>query len=64
MAPCHAVIDLDDGGTALWLGQVPVTDLPWTPARLGRAAHLLGRLAGSARVAELAGVGEFAVHPQ
>ncbi len=63
MAPCHAVIDLDDESYALWLGQVPVIDLPWTPARFGRAAHLLGRLAGSARVADLAGVGEFPYVP-
>jgi hypothetical protein len=49
-----AVIDLDDLSSAVWLEEVPRRDWPWDLDRFERAAYLLGRLAGSARVAPLA----------
>jgi hypothetical protein len=50
------VQDLEDRQAALWLEEVAVVPAPWDSARYARAARLLGRLAGSARVAELAGL--------
>jgi hypothetical protein len=38
---------------------VEVVPLEWDDARYGRAAYLLGRLSGSARVAEVANVGNY-----
>jgi hypothetical protein len=49
-----AVIDLDELSTAVWLEAIPDHRWPWDPARFERAAYLLGRLAGSSRVAPLA----------
>jgi hypothetical protein len=53
-----AVFDLDDKSASVWLEMLPVVEREWDEARYGRAAYLLGRLAGSPRVAELATVGE------
>jgi len=53
-----AVFDLDDKSASVWLEMVPVVEREWDATRYGRAAYLLGRLAGSPRVAELATVGE------
>ncbi len=53
-----AVFDLDEKSAAVWLEMVPVVERAWDEARYDRAAYLLGRLAGSRRVAELATVGE------
>jgi hypothetical protein len=49
-----AVHDLDDESAALWLELVPARTANWDIERHERAAHLLGRLAGSASVAPLA----------
>ncbi len=49
-----AVIDLDELSSVIWLEAVPVQDWPWDRDRYKRAAYLLGRLAGSSRVAPLA----------
>ncbi len=49
-----AVIDLDELSTAIWLEVVPEHAWPWDTARYRRAGYLLGRLAGSQRVAPLA----------
>jgi hypothetical protein len=54
------VEDLDDLSIALWLEPVDVDDRPWDLERYAHAAHLLGRLAGSRRVAPLGSVGQ---HP-
>ncbi len=53
------VFDLDDKSASVWLERMPVVDRPWDDARYDRAAHLLGRLSGSPRVAELADVGNY-----
>ncbi len=53
------VFDIDDESNAVWLEEVPVVAAEWDLARYARAAHLLGRLAGSARVEPLRDVGEF-----
>ncbi len=50
---------LDEASAAVWLPALDVVDHDWRTADFARAAHLLGRLAGSAEVAELAGVGEL-----
>jgi hypothetical protein len=52
------VFDLDEKSASVWLEMVPVVEREWDEARYVRAAYLLGRLAGSPRVAELATVGE------
>jgi hypothetical protein len=52
-----AVFDLDEKSASVWLEMVPVVERAWDEARYERAAYLLGRLAGSPRVAELARVG-------
>ncbi len=49
-----AVIDLDELSSAVWLEAIPVHQWPWDSDRFKRAAYLLGRLAGSSRVAPLA----------
>jgi hypothetical protein len=49
-----AVIDLDELSSAIWLEEVPLREWPWDIERFTRAAYLLGRLAGSERVAPLA----------
>jgi hypothetical protein len=53
------VHDLDEKSSAIWLEVVETDDGVWDLARYGRAAYLLGRLAGSPEVRELALVGEF-----
>jgi hypothetical protein len=52
-----AVRDLDEKSAAVWLEEVPVVQRTWTAEQLAHAAFLLGRLAGSPRVLELAGIG-------
>jgi len=52
------VFDLDEKSASVWLEKVDVMPRPWDDARYQRAAYLLGRLAGSPRVAELADVGQ------
>jgi hypothetical protein len=54
------VFALDAKSASVWLEKVPVVHREWDAARYERAAYLLGRLAGSPRVAELAEVGQ---HP-
>jgi len=54
------VFDLDDKSSAIWLEVVQTDGAMWDHARYARAAHLLGRLAGSEAVRELATVGQFA----
>ena len=49
-----AVIDIDELSSAVWLEEVPLREWPWDIGRFTRAAYLLGRLAGSERVAPLA----------
>ena len=51
------VFDLDDKSASVWLEQVAVVPRTWDEERYDRAAYLLGRLAGSPRVAALGGVG-------
>lgn len=51
------VFDLDEKSASVWLPKLCVVERPWDDQRYTRAAHLLGRLAGSPRVAELAEVG-------
>ncbi len=52
------VFDLDEKSAAIWLPMLDVVPRRWDDARYDRAAYLLGRLAGSPRVAPLAGVGQ------
>jgi hypothetical protein len=49
---------LDDSSAAIWLPSLDVVDHQWDTADFVRAAHLLGRLAGSPAVAELAELGD------
>lgn len=58
------VLDLDELSAAVWLEDVSAPAVPWDFPRFARAAHLLGRLAASHRVAELARVGchDWTVH--
>lgn len=49
-----AVIDVDALSSAVWLEEIPLHEWPWDVDRFERAAYLLGRLAGSPRVAPLA----------
>jgi hypothetical protein len=53
-----AVRDLDERSAAVWLEKVPAVARVWTVEHLARAAYLLGRLAASAAVRELATIGE------
>ena len=57
-----AVVDLDEKSSAIWLEEVTVVPATWDVARYARAAHLLGRLAVSPRVAECADVGGHPFH--
>ncbi len=52
------VFDLDEKSAAVWLEDLSAPAAAWDAERYARAAHLLGRLAASPRVAERAGVGE------
>lgn len=54
------VFDLDEKSAAMWLEVVETEDVVWDVERHARAAHLLGRLAGSPAVRELAEVGQSA----
>ncbi len=56
------VVDIDEKAGAVWLEEVPVAPVTWDVARYARAARLLGRLAASPEVAELAGVGRHDFH--
>ena len=49
---------LDETSAAIWLPALDVVDHHWGTADFARAAHLLGRLAGSPAVAELAQLGD------
>jgi hypothetical protein len=53
-----ALRDLDDKSGAVWLQEVQVVDRTWTTEQLAHAAYLLGRLAASPSVRELASIGE------
>ena len=61
MPRAYAVREIDDRSYALWLEAVPAVEATWDLARFGRAAHLLGRLAASPRVAPAALVGDFPI---
>lgn len=55
-----AVHDLPDEACSIWLPEIEVEPRgPWSLERYAAAARLLGRLAASPAVAELAEVGEF-----
>jgi hypothetical protein len=58
MPRAHAVVDIDDESTALWLEDIPIVPGRWDRDGLVRAAHLLGRLAASPRVRPLATVAD------
>jgi hypothetical protein len=49
---------LDETSAAIWLPALDVVDHPWQTADFTHAAYLLGRLAGSDAVAELAPLGD------
>lgn len=51
------VHDIDDLSYAVWLEVVPTVDAEWDLDRYRRAAHLLGRFAGSPAVRDRANVG-------
>ena len=51
------VFDLDDKSAAIWLEVASTETAPWDLERYARAAHLLGRMAASGAVRELATVG-------
>jgi hypothetical protein len=59
MPSAHGVFDLDHDSASIWLEEVavPPTAMAWDLDRFGLAARLLGRLAASPGVAELADVG-------
>ena len=57
MARCLAVRDLDERSAAVWLEPVPTVEAVWDLPRYARAAHLVGRMAASSRVAPLADIG-------
>lgn len=54
------VFDLDEKSAAVWLEDVATVPMSWSTATYERAAFLLGRLAASPRVRELAHVGQLA----
>ena len=58
MPAARRVADVDDRSAAVWLDAVDVQTVRWDVPRFERAAHLLGRLAASPRVAPLAAIGE------
>jgi hypothetical protein len=53
-----AVREVDELSAAVWLEEVPTDAASWSVEDFANAAHLLGRLAASARVRPLAAVGE------
>lgn len=53
------VFDLDELSASVWLEVVETAEVTWDLGRHASAAHLLGRLAASPAVWELADVGEF-----
>jgi hypothetical protein len=53
------VVDLDEKSAAIWVEEVTHPAVPWDLERYQRAAYLLGRLAASPRIAELANVGNM-----
>ena len=53
------VFDLDEASACVWLERIEAHRSDWDEDRYRRAAYLLGRLAGSPRVRELARVGGF-----
>ncbi len=55
----YRVHEVDHESYAVWLEAVPAVDTTWDEPRFERAARLLGRLAASRTVAELARVGDF-----
>jgi hypothetical protein len=50
------VFDLDATSSSIWLEEVPARPATWDLPRYERAAYLLGRFAGSAALAPLAGL--------
>ena len=50
---------LDEASAVIWLPALHVDERDWHTEDFAQSAHLLGRLAGSAEVAELARVGEL-----
>jgi len=58
MPTACGVYDLDELSGSMWLSEVPAVPRAWTLERLAHAAQLLGRLAASSRVRELAAIGE------
>jgi hypothetical protein len=61
MPRSYGVFDLDEKSAGIWLAEVPVDAAVWTAVRFRRAGHLLGRLATSARTAQLA---QISGHPR
>ena len=59
MPSAHGVFDLDDASASIWLEEVavPPAAVTWDLDRFALAGHLLGRLAASPAVGELADVG-------
>ena len=62
MPRCLGVFDLDELSTGIWLEPIPIRPARWTTALHAHAAHLLGRMAASPGVLELAKVGEHDFH--
>jgi hypothetical protein len=58
MPRAYAVEPVDELSAAVWLEAVDVDPVRWDVERFTRAAHLLGRLAASDRVAPLGALGE------
>jgi hypothetical protein len=58
MPAARRVSDVDDRSAAVWLDAVDVQPVRWDGPRFERAAHLLGRLAASPRVAPVGAIGE------
>ncbi len=58
MPQAYSVEPLDELSAAVWLEAVDVDPVRWDVDRFTRAAHLLGRLAASDRVAPLGTLGE------
>jgi len=52
-----AVFDLDEKSAAVWLEEIPTVQRIWTAEQLAHAAHLLGRLAASPAVRDVAAIG-------
>lgn len=62
MPRSFGVYDVDGESAVVWLADVGGPRTPWTDERFGRAAHLLGRLAASPRVAPLAALDDSGWH--